>query len=105
MDHPSPKKYITALRDGASALTGAEWITPDLAMGEFMMLGLRTLAGIAPSTFAARFGRPFVDVYGPVAGRLQDWGLLAVEPARDSVRLTERGLLLGNEVFARFLPD
>ena len=101
----SPKKYITALGQGGSALAGAEWIAPDLAMGEFMMLGLRTLAGIAPSEFAARFGRPFSAVYGPLATQLHDWGLLDVEPARDSVRLSSRGLLLGNEVFARFLPD
>lgn len=70
-----------------------------------MMLGLRTTAGIAPSEFAARFGRPFAEVYGPVAAQLQGWGLLAVEPAHDVIRLTTRGLLLGNEVFARFLPD
>jgi oxygen-independent coproporphyrinogen III oxidase len=101
----SPKKYIAALRAGGSALAGAEWIAPDLAMGEFMMLGLRTTAGIAPSEFAGRFGRPFDEVYGPVAGQLREWGLLEVEPARDVVRLSTRGLLLGNEVFARFLPD
>jgi oxygen-independent coproporphyrinogen-3 oxidase len=101
----SPKKYVAALRAGDSALAGAEWIPPDLAMGEFMMLGLRTTAGIAPSEFAARFGRPFETVYGPLARQLRDWGLLEVEPARDVIRLTNRGLLLGNEVFARFLPD
>jgi oxygen-independent coproporphyrinogen-3 oxidase len=100
-----PKKYIQAIQAGGSALAGAEWIAPDTAMGEFMMLGLRTTAGIAPSEFAARFGRPFHEVYGPVATQLQDWGLLAVEPDRDVIRLTSRGLLLGNEVFARFLPD
>jgi oxygen-independent coproporphyrinogen-3 oxidase len=101
----SPKKYVAALQAGGSALAGAEWIAPDLAMGEFMMLGLRTTAGIAPSEFAARFGRPFETVYGPLARQLRDWGLLEVEPARDVIRLTNRGLLLGNEVFARFLPD
>ncbi|HUS15578.1 MAG TPA: radical SAM family heme chaperone HemW [Chloroflexia bacterium] len=101
----SPKKYIGALATGGSAVAGAEWIDPDLAMGEFMMLGLRTLAGIRPSEFARRFGRPFEAVYGSTAGQLRDWGLLEVEPARDVVRLTNRGLLLGNEVFARFLPD
>ena len=67
--------------------------------------GLRTTAGIAPSELASRFGRPFETVYGPLARQLRDWGLLEVEPARDVIRLTNRGLLLGNEVFARFLPD
>ncbi len=100
-----PRDYIAAIRAGASVLAGAEWIAPDLAMGEYMMLGLRTLAGVTPSGFAARFGRPFADVYGDVAAQLAGWGLLAVEPEHDSVRLTPRGLLLGNEVFARFLPD
>src|SRR5579859_94251 len=93
----SPKKYVAALRADGSALAGAQWIAPDLAMGEFMMLGLRTLGGIAPSVFAARFGQPFAAVYGPVAEQLRAWGLLEVEPAQDLVRLTNRGLLLGNE--------
>ncbi|MGI8586976.1 MAG: radical SAM family heme chaperone HemW [Chloroflexia bacterium] len=101
----SPKKYIAAIRDGGSAVAGAEWIDRELEMGEYMMLGLRTLAGVAPSAFARRFGEPFDAVYGTVADQLRVWGLLDVEPAQDVVRLTGRGLLLGNEVFARFLPD
>ena len=100
-----PHEYIKRLAAGDTPIAGAEWIGRPLAMGEFMMLGLRTLDGVALADFAARFGQPFEEVYGATAAQLRGWGLLALEPAGARVRLTDRGLLLGNEVFARFLPD
>jgi oxygen-independent coproporphyrinogen-3 oxidase len=99
-----PARYITGLAAGDSPIKEAEWIAPDVAMGEYMMLGLRLNAGIAVDDFAARFGQPFDAVYGATARQLQEWGLLAAEPEAGRIRLTDRGQLLGNEVFARFLP-
>ncbi|HLZ09039.1 MAG TPA: oxygen-independent coproporphyrinogen III oxidase, partial [Chloroflexota bacterium] len=49
-----------------------------------------------------RFKRTPQDVYGPVLVELGDYGLLADDT--ESIRLTRRGRLLGNEVFYRFLP-
>jgi oxygen-independent coproporphyrinogen-3 oxidase len=99
-----PARYVAALAAGESPITEAEWIAPEVAMGEYMMLGLRLNEGVSLNAFAARFGQPFDAVFGPLARQLTDWGLLAREPASGRIRLTERGQLLGNEVFARFLP-
>lgn len=100
-----PARYVAALAAGETPIANAEWITPDVAMGEYLMLGLRLNEGVALDDFAARFGQPFDAVFGPTARQLTEWGLLAWEPAQGRIRLTERGQLLGNEVFARFLPD
>jgi oxygen-independent coproporphyrinogen-3 oxidase len=86
-------------------MADAEWIAPNVAMGEYMMLGLRLNEGVSLAGFAARFGQPFDAVFGQTARQLTEWGLLVREPATGRIRLTERGQLLGNEVFARFLPD
>jgi oxygen-independent coproporphyrinogen-3 oxidase len=74
-------------------------------MGEFLMLGLRLNEGVALDEFARRFGQPFATVFGPTAAQLRAWGLLEEEQSGGRLRLTERGQLVGNEVFARFLPD
>lgn len=85
-------------------VAGVETIGPALAMGETMMLGLRLLEeGVSLAGFEARFGRSLLDVYGEELAALQAVGL--VEQLPDRVRLAPRGRLLGNQVFARFLPD
>ena len=71
------------------------------AMAETMMMGLRLNAGVPDSAFRARFGESIAEAFpGPVA-ECADLGLL--EWADGSLRLTERGRLLGNEAFARFV--
>lgn len=76
-------------------------------MAETMILGLRlTQEGIIPAKFRARFGRDVWAVYGTELDRLIGCGLLertqqAQGPA--GVRLTPRGRLLGNQVFAAFV--
>ncbi len=73
----------------------------DIEMGEFMMLGMRLRSGISKREFARRFGTSLSSVYGPAIDDLVSLGLVRSET--DSVALTERGMLLGNEVFARFV--
>jgi oxygen-independent coproporphyrinogen-3 oxidase len=66
-------------------------------------VGLRLNAGISRGEFAARFRRQFEQVFD---GRLADVRTLGLlETVGDRIRLTEHGRLLGNEVFARLLPD
>ena len=68
------------------------------------MLGLRLLeVGVSRATFRARFGVDVANVYPSELAALQGRGLLEVTDER--VRLTPRGWLLGNQVFAEFLPD
>jgi oxygen-independent coproporphyrinogen-3 oxidase len=75
-----------------------------MAMGETMMLGLRLVRdGVADDAFARRHGVALDDVYGNLIRELAALGLL--ERFSGSVRLTRQGLMLANDVCARFLLD
>jgi oxygen-independent coproporphyrinogen-3 oxidase len=72
-------------------------------MAETMFMGLRlTQEGITPETFSARFGRELWTVYGKELDSLIACGLLE-RTTTGGVRLTSRGRLLGNHVFAAFV--
>jgi oxygen-independent coproporphyrinogen-3 oxidase len=87
----------------AGAIVDDEIISPALEMAETAIVGLRLNAGISRGEFAARFRRQFEQVFD---GRLADVRTLGLlETVGDRIRLTEHGRLLGNEVFARLLPD
>ncbi len=68
---------------------------------EAWFLGLRLHEGVAWQALAAEFGRDRVEIFHPVVQELGALGLLTDEAA--VVRLTPRGVLFSNEVFARFL--
>ncbi|MBV9086191.1 MAG: hypothetical protein JOY79_01785, partial [Acidobacteriaceae bacterium] len=63
-------------------------------------LGLRLTRGIDLKNVAARFGA-IADLMAPAVAELEREGL--VEREGTTIRLTERGRLLSNEVFQRFL--
>jgi oxygen-independent coproporphyrinogen III oxidase len=86
----------------AGAVVEKEAIGPELEMAETAMLGLRLVDGLSLSDFAQRFGQPFEQIFGDRLAEVAAQGLL--ERQGDRLRLTERGRLLGNEVFARVLP-
>jgi oxygen-independent coproporphyrinogen III oxidase len=68
---------------------------------EAWFLGLRLRAGVAWHDLAAEFGCNRVENFRPVVRDLCQLELLTDE--QGVVRLTRRGLLFSNEVFARFL--
>jgi len=81
-----------------------EEITPRLAMAESMMVGLRLVReGVRHDRFAAQHGVASTDIFQAELNRLCADGLLTVDDVR--IRLTERGLLMGNQVFLQFLPE
>ena len=101
-----------------------EVIDLELEMAETMMLGLRLEEGVSYAGFEERFERSLESVYGTEIRELEglellerrpstlghvphDSGVDGSEKAKDggteSVRLTPRGRLLGNEVFSRFV--
>ena len=71
------------------------------AMEEFCFLGLRMIDGISARDFEKNFGEKIFDVFGGVIAKNNRLGLLKIDG--DKISLTERGLALGNEVFADFL--
>ncbi len=103
-NHRPVPGYVRRMNDDAAVEAFSETIDPRLSMGETMMLGLRlNEEGVSFERFAARYDTSLVDAFGEELTRLAEWGLL--EATSERVRLTERGLMVGNQVFARFLPD
>ena len=100
---PVPE-YIRRVEAGVSPEAGSETIDRQTALGEAMMLALRlTEEGMPTARFAAQFGETLEGVFGRQIARLANQGLLERLP--DRVRLTAEGRLLGNQVFAEFLPE
>jgi oxygen-independent coproporphyrinogen-3 oxidase len=94
--------YIQRIEARDAPEAGGEIIERRLAMGETMMLGLRVIReGVSDARFRERFGAGLEDVFASQIVRLVGDGLLESSP--DRVRLTPRGRLLGNQVFAEFL--
>ena len=73
------------------------------AIEESYFLGLRMNRGVLLSDIERRFGASAVERFESVFAELTKAGLLDRDSKR--VRLTARGRLLSNEVFARFLDD
>lgn len=72
-------------------------------MSEFMMTGLRlTQAGVSEEEFQVRFGESIRSVYGKEIDELLRLGL--IENGKGSrIKISQRGRLLGNQVFMRFV--
>ena len=78
-------------------------IDSQTALEETFFLGLRMNRGVSLDEIATEFDEKAVHGYDAVIRELTEWGLLARSDER--VALTQRGRLLSNEVFARFLSD
>lgn len=95
----SPRRYIDkALRDGDSR-SFVETLTRAQALGEFVFLHLRQLEGFAPAVFVEQFGIPLTEAFPHVSDLLT--GNLLIEEA-GHIKLTPRGLLIADTVFASF---
>ena len=81
----------------------SEDLTPETALGETMMLGLRLLRdGVSLVDVQARHGVDPCARYSAEMARFSELGLLTLQG--DRLLLTERGALLANDVCAAFLP-
>ena len=76
-------------------------ITRQAALEEAVFLGLRLNTGIDLADLAKKFGENEVSGLLPAAQELREDGLMQQEGTR--IRLTARGRLLSNDVFARML--
>jgi oxygen-independent coproporphyrinogen-3 oxidase len=99
----APDAYRARVEAGASAEAGPpEVLDAATARGEAMFLSLRTRRGVDASAFAAEFGSPprgFFDA--EIEGLLAQ--SLLWEGAGGDLRLTHRGRLLSDSVFAHFV--
>ncbi len=76
-------------------------VTEQEKMEEELFLGLRKREGVSKRQFYEKFHRPLDERYGAVIYHFIEKGLL--ETDGDWIRLTEKGIFLGNEVFQAFL--
>ena len=98
-----PREYIRRLKEGEWPIAESEEVDRVQEMSETAFLGLRTVVGLHLPTFAERFDESFAHFVGERLRVVEEAGLLVSEG--DWLRLSERGRLLGNEVFFRLLPD
>jgi oxygen-independent coproporphyrinogen-3 oxidase len=99
----TPAAYRSAVERGDWPVEAGEVIDEKGEIAETMIMGLRLLEGVSEERFASRFGRSLDSVYGATIQRLISQGLL--ERSAGHVRLTLRGLRLGNQVWQEFLPE
>jgi oxygen-independent coproporphyrinogen III oxidase len=93
--------YIQRIRTGASPIAETTELTEKDLQAETMFMGLRLNAGVGYAHFRDRCGAEMQEVYGATLDELAELGLL--ERDEIGVRLTERGRMLGNQVFERFV--
>ncbi len=98
-----PLDYIRQVKSGQRPEAESETVDQAQAMSETAFLALRTVRGLHLPAFEQRFAMPFAHFAGERLRRVEDAGLLEYDGAW--LRLSKRGLLLGNEVFLRLLPD
>jgi coproporphyrinogen III oxidase-like Fe-S oxidoreductase len=75
-------------------------------MEDLMMVGLRLLKGVPASRFSKQFpGQTLEGKFGDIINKLTNDGLLESEQTDEDTiyRLTDKGVLLGNEVFGAFI--
>lgn len=95
------KKYIDAVAQFGRGRSSAHEVSEDERIEEQLFLGLRMMRGVSIDMFARKFGRTLDSVYGDQIADLKKRGLLVEQDGR--VRLTNRGIFLGNDVFEAFL--
>ena len=94
--------YLERVRAGRAAEAAPpEALAPAAQRGEVVFLALRTMRGLEAAAFAAEFGAPPRAFYAAPIERLRAAGLLE-EAAGGDLRLTARGVLLSDSVFAEF---
>lgn len=95
------REYIDRTNTGVLPVKERHPVPRQEEMENFMILGLRMLDGISKQEFFDRYQVHVEDLFGEELKMLYRKNLLI--ETNDRIRLTEQGLLYGNEVFASFL--
>jgi oxygen-independent coproporphyrinogen-3 oxidase len=91
-------KYVELIERKESPIVERTDLSEGDARSESIFLGLRLMRGIDLQNYRARFGRDLRAEYNGELDRLREAGLIEVDDRR--LKLTARGALLSNEVFA-----
>ena len=101
-NHGPIRHYLKAVEEGNARIT-EEHLTLREQMEEEMFLGLRKKSGVSMERFEEKFGQSFQELYGDIIKDLIQQGLMQVDG--DRVRMTKRGLFLGDTVAERFILE
>lgn len=106
MNHLLPETYCAAVEHCEATAPNTERIQARTALGETMMLGLRLVHdGVDVDAFHHRHGQTLDAAFGATIRELVDLGMVERhrDAEREHIRLTPRGLMIANDVVARFL--
>lgn len=95
--------YMAAIHEGKLPLLEEEHLTEDNQMEEHLFLGLRKMEGVTYQGFQNQFQQSLLSVYGEEIEGLVQRGLLLKD--ENGIRLNDKGILFGNDVFSEFLLD
>ena len=94
--------YLKGVDEGNARLSEEKLAIHEM-MEEELFLGLRKKTGVSIKKFEEKFGLSFEKTYGSVVSDLKNQGLLVAEDGR--VRMTKRGLFLGDTVAEKFIME
>jgi oxygen-independent coproporphyrinogen-3 oxidase len=100
-NHGPIQHYLKPLKENQLPTITVDTLTKENQMEEEMFLGLRKIEGVSINHFEEKFGKKLDTVYGSTIERLISEDMLKV--TGDLLSLTDKGLILGNEVFKEFL--
>lgn len=96
----NPKDYIAKIGEGTPVVAWSENVSgPELGF-EYLMLGLRKVAGVSISGFEQLTGRSIYDSYPGMVEVLE--GSKFLEISGDDLRLTPRGMSVADSVVQNF---
>lgn len=101
-NHGPIRHYLKAVEEG-NARFNEEHLSKREQMEEEMFLGLRKKSGVSIARFEEKFERSFQELYGDIVKDLIQQGLMQIDG--DRVRMTKRGLFLGDIVAERFILE
>ena len=92
--------YNETANQGLPRLESFE-VSREEAMEDFLMVGLRVLDGVSRSRFRQQFGISMEEVFAGPLNKMIGAGLL--DSTDDGYKLSSKGILFGNDVFAEFI--
>lgn len=95
--------YLKSVRENGHSRLHEEYLSKEEQMEEEMFLGLRKKTGVSISRFEEKFSISFEERYGQIVRDLIAEGLLQEEMGW--VRMTKKGLFLGDTVAERFILE
>ncbi|MET3557288.1 oxygen-independent coproporphyrinogen-3 oxidase [Streptococcus rupicaprae] len=95
--------YLKAIAETKQARLAEEVLSKEEMMEEEFFLGLRKKSGVSIRRFEEKFQLSFEERYGKIVRDLIEQGLLQREA--DTIRMTKRGLFLGDTVAERFIVE